>query len=178
MQYIITSNYQSPFGELVLGDYDGSLCLCDWRFRKQRSLIDQRILTLLSSAFLPGETSLILGVKSQLDEYFNSQRKVFDIPILLAGTDFQKLVWKELLNVGYGTTETYQGLAARLSKQDAIRAIGSANGANALAILVPCHRIVGQNGKLIGYAGGLQAKKKLLELEGVYFSNGQKSLFE
>lgn len=142
MKRIITSSYQSPFGELVLGDYDGSLCLCDWRFRKQRSLIDQRILMLLSSDFMPGETPLILSVKSQLDEYFLSKRKVFDIPLLLAGTDFQKLVWQELLKVGYGTTETYQGLAARLFKQDAIRAIGSANGANALAILVPCHRIV------------------------------------
>ncbi len=178
MKHILTSSYKTPFGELLLGDYEGKLCLCDWRYRKQRNLIDQRLQMLLSSTFLPGETTLISNLKMQLDEYFRNQRKVFDFPLLMAGTDFQKLVWHELLKIGFGSTETYQGLAVRLNKPDAIRAIGSANGANALAILIPCHRIVGQNGMLVGYAGGLNAKKKLLELEGVDFSNGQKRLFE
>ena len=93
------------------------------------------------------------------------------------GTDFQKEVWTELIKIPYGESRTYLELSKQLGNELAIRAVASANGANAISIIVPCHRIIGSDGKLIGYAGGLSAKKKLLELEGALKTN-QLSLFE
>jgi len=99
------------------------------------------------------------------EEYFASKRTQFEIPLLLLGTDFQKLVWNALIEVPYGETASYLELAKSISKPKAVRAVATANGANAISILVPCHRIIGSNGDLVGYAGGLSTKKKLLELE-------------
>ncbi len=103
---------------------------------------------------------------TQLEEYFAQKRTSFDVPLLLCGSDFQKRVWQELLQVPYGTTISYLELSRKLGDEKAIRAVASANGANAISILVPCHRIIGSNGELTGYAGGLRAKKSLLQLEG------------
>ena len=93
------------------------------------------------------------------------QRTTFDIPLLLVGTEFQKSVWNELLNIPYGTTISYAQLSQRLDNPKAIRAVASSNGANSISILIPCHRVIGSDHKLTGYAGGLVAKKTLLELE-------------
>ena len=101
----------------------------------------------------------------QLDEYFNGQRKVFDLSLDLVGTSFQVKVWKELMNIPFGKTISYLELAKRLGDEKVIRAAASANGSNPVAILVPCHRVIGSNGDLVGYAGGLHRKKWLLEFE-------------
>ena len=101
----------------------------------------------------------------QLDEYFQGNRKVFSVPFDLQGTDFQKKVWTELLNIPFGKTISYIELARRLGDEKVIRAAGSANGKNPVAILIPCHRVIGSNGELVGYAGGLQRKQWLLEFE-------------
>lgn len=157
--------YQSPCGELILGSYKGKLCLCDWQNEERRRLIDERIQKGLQAQYIEKESETIANAITQLDEYFNHKRKTFDIPLLFIGTDFQKSVWDELLNIPYGTTVSYAGLSQRLGNPKAIRAVAAANGANAISIIVPCHRVIGSNLKLTGYAGGLPAKKLLLELE-------------
>lgn len=101
----------------------------------------------------------------QLDEYFNRKRTVFDLPLDLQGTEFQLRVWNELLNIPFGRTITYKELAIKLGNLKAIRAAGTANGANPVSIIVPCHRVIGSDGSLTGYAGGLWRKKWLLEFE-------------
>ena len=156
---------KTPFGELILGEYDNALCLCDWRYRKMRDSIDQRIKKHLKSQFVEKKSSLIQEAKVQLDQYFKGNRTEFDIPLLLSGTDFQKKVWNALIKIPYGKTITYMKLSANLGDLKAIRAVASANGANAIAIFIPCHRIIGSDGKMVGYAGGTDVKKKLLKLE-------------
>ncbi len=157
--------YKTPVGELILGSHDGKLCLCDWRYRKMRESIDNRIKKGLNTEYIVENSPVIDQTIAELKEYFNGKRSDFSIPLLLVGTDFQKLVWESLLTIPFGQTESYLGLSKKLKNEKAIRAVGTANGANAISILVPCHRIIGSNGDLGGYAGGLAAKKKLLSLE-------------
>lgn len=109
---------------------------------------------------------ICLIVKKQLEEYFNKKRKVFNLPIKLEGTDFQKKVWQELLNVSYGVTISYQELANRIKNPKGVRAVANSVGANKLLIVVPCHRIIGTDKSLTGFGGGLENKIKLLEIEG------------
>lgn len=176
MNPIIIKYFKTAYGELILGSYLDQLCLCDWRYRKMRESLDKRIKSNLKAEFVEGESTVISSAIEQLNEYFAGNRKSFDLPLLLVGTEFQKAVWQELLKVAYGTTESYLGLAQKMDNPKAVRAIASANGANAVAIIIPCHRIIGSNGELVGYAGGLSAKKKLLELESD-ISLQQSSLF-
>lgn len=111
------------------------------------------------------ETPVLAMVKTQLSEYFAGKRKEFSVPLAPKGTDFQKKVWKELCNIPYGETRTYGQIAAAAGNPKASRAIGMANHNNPITILIPCHRVIGSNGKLTGYAGGLWMKEKLLRLE-------------
>ena len=112
---------------------------------------------------------------NQLEEYFSGERKAFDLDLDLHGTEFQKSVWKELLKIPFGETETYINVAIKLGNSRLLRAVGNANGKNPVSIIVPCHRVIGADGKLIGYGGGLWRKKWLLEHEQKY---KQLSLFE
>ncbi len=173
-QLIYIQYIKTIFGELLLADFEGNLCVCDWQFRKMRVSIDQKIQKYCQATYVERETTLHIEVKKQLNEYFNKQRTVFDLPLLLIGTDFQKEVWRNLQKIPYGQTDSYMGLAKKMQNTSAIRAIASANGANTLAIIIPCHRIIGSNGDLVGYAGGLSIKKKLLQLE----NNLQINLFK
>ncbi|MDF2820503.1 MAG: cysteine methyltransferase [Clostridiales bacterium] len=111
------------------------------------------------------ETSLIKEAAKQLNEYFVGQRRVFDIPLEAKGTVFQKKVWEALRQVPWGETKSYKEIAIMVGNEKACRAVGMANNKNPIAIVVPCHRIIGSNGKLIGYAGGLDIKERLLLLE-------------
>ena len=115
---------------------------------------------------LRSDDPYMFGSFKQLREYFEHKRKVFDLPLEITGTDFQKSVWKELLKIPYGETISYKELAIRLGNLKTIRAAARANGANPLPIIIPCHRVIGSDGKLVGYGGGLMLKAKLLELEG------------
>lgn len=162
---IQTHFYHTPYGELLLGSYKDQLCLCDWRYRRMRNIVDNRIQKGLNAKYKADNSDLIQTTIKQLEEYFCKERTVFDIPLVFVGTDFQKQVWNTLLEVPYGAKETYTGLSKKMNNPDAIRAVATANGANAISIIVPCHRIIGADGKLVGYAGGLAAKKKLLLLE-------------
>lgn len=101
----------------------------------------------------------------QLNEYFLGKRKSFNLPINPVGTDFQKRVWEELIKIPYGETRTYKEIASNIGKSQASRAVGNANNKNPIGIIIPCHRVIGSNNKLTGYAGGLDKKEKLLKLE-------------
>jgi methylated-DNA-[protein]-cysteine S-methyltransferase len=167
MNPIIRQYVKTHLGELVLGAFHEQLCLCDWRYRNRRDAIDRRLQEGLDASFEDGETAVLQNARRQLEEYLAGNRTVFDIPLLMTGTTFQKRVWNELLNIPFGKTETYLGLSRRLGDGKAIRSVAAANGANAISIFIPCHRIIGSDGKLTGYGGGLQAKRKLLMLEKV-----------
>ncbi len=130
-----------------------------------RNTIDGRISRGLNAEFIESDAPVLRETKRQLDEYFSAERTCFELPLLMIGSDFQKRVWDTLLNVAYGETVSYLGLAERMDNKNAVRAVAGANGANAISIIVPCHRVIGGKGELVGYAGGLKAKEKLLALE-------------
>lgn len=163
----------TKYGELILGVFEGTVCLCDWRYRSMRAQIDTRIQDGLNAVYREDSNPLLDNLENQLSEYFQGERKSFDLPLTTVGTDFQKEVWTELRKIKYGSTETYGGLAQRVGRPMAVRAAGTANGANAISIVIPCHRIVGSAGTLGGYAGGLTAKRRLLELESQPFLDWQ-----
>ena len=158
-------HYESPCGELILGSFEGKLCLCDWMFEKRRASIDKRIQKALGADYEEGVSDVIRETIIQLDEYFARQRKTFDIPLVFTGTEFQNSVWQELLDIPYGKTVSYGELAKKLGNPKAVRAVAAANGANPISIFVPCHRVIGGNHKLVGYGGCLEAKNGLLDLE-------------
>ncbi|MDR0977110.1 MAG: methylated-DNA--[protein]-cysteine S-methyltransferase [Prevotellaceae bacterium] len=164
-------HYAAPCGPLVLGELDGRLCLCDWDNEARQQTTRRLLQKTWRPTYRVGETELPARAAAQLDEYFDGRRTTFDLPLLFAGTAFQQRVWTALLQVPYGTTVSYGELAARLGRPTAVRAVAGAVGANPLSIFVPCHRIVGSDGSLTGYAGGLAAKQFLLEHEqGTYAS--------
>ncbi|MEN8139455.1 MAG: methylated-DNA--[protein]-cysteine S-methyltransferase [Bacteroidota bacterium] len=169
--------YKSPVGEIILGSFNGKLCLADWRYRRMRTTIDSRIKKYFDAEYIEESSEVIENTISQFEEYFDGKREEFNIPIAFAGSDFQKSVWEELMKVPYGKTDTYLGLSKKLKNEKAIRAVASANGANAIAIIIPCHRIIGSKGELVGYAGGLNVKKRLLQLESQNQNTEQLELF-
>ena len=156
---------KAEFGELILGSFDNKLCLCDWRYRSKRSWIDSRLTKGLEADFKEEISPIVEMAEAQLKEYFENKRVDFDVPLLTVGSDFQKSVWNALLKIPYGKTETYLGLSKKIGNEKAVRAVANANGANAISIMIPCHRIIESGGGLGGYAGGLNAKKKLLQIE-------------
>lgn len=167
MNTIYITYYKSPVWEIILGSFEWKLCLADWRYRKMRTTIDKRIQTKLNAIYEEESSSVIKKAIQQLEEYFSGKRKNFDIPLLLVWTEFQKSVWHSLQKIPYGKTFSYLILSQILWNPKAVRAVATANGANALSIIIPCHRIIGSDGSLVWYAWGLPAKKKLLDMEGI-----------
>ena len=153
--------YDFEIGELAICEENGKIVLVN--VVKTKEDIDK-----MAKNSIQKETSLIKNTKQQLDEYFAGKRKKFDIPIKLDGTDFQIKVWKELLKIPYGETCSYLDIAKCIGNPKASRAVGMANNKNKIIIIVPCHRVIGSNKKLVGYACGLDVKEKLLELEREY----------
>ena len=158
-------HYRFLCGEMILGSFDGKLCLCDWADGRRRASVDQRLQRMLNANYVEGSSDVIEKVVKQLNEYFLHQRHEFDIPLLFVGTDFQKKVWNELLKIPYGTTISYGELSRRIGMPNAVRAVANANAVNAISIIAPCHRVIGSDGTLTGYGGGLERKRFLLELE-------------
>ena len=142
----------------MLPDADGAICNIFFNNKKVTNNSEKFSCRKL-------ETPLIKKAAAQLAEYFAGRRKIFDLPLAPHGTDFQRLVWKALQNIPYGETRSYGEIAAMTGKPGASRAVGMANNRNPIAIIVPCHRVIGSDGSLTGYAGGLDLKRKLLELE-------------
>lgn len=154
-------------GELIIGSIDEHLCLLDFRYRKMRSSVDRRLKKHFNAEFIEEDNATLQETRSQIEEYLAGERKTFTLPLLLAGSDFQKSVWQALMNVTYGQTASYLELAQTINNEKAVRAVANANGANAIALIIPCHRIIGNDGSLVGYGGGLDVKKRLLKLENV-----------
>ena len=165
MKQINIQYYKTSVGELLLGSFEDKLCLLDYRYRKMRNAVDKRIRTAAKANYVEQSDEVIETAKQQIDEYLTGNRTTFDIPLIMFGTDFQKRVWKALIKVPYGATSSYLQLAKSINNEKAVRAVATANGANAMSIIIPCHRIIGSDGSLVGYAGGLPAKKRLLSLE-------------
>ena len=162
---IFRKHYKFRLGEIILGSYQNSLVLLDWKYRKARVSIDSRIQNYLNSVLVEGESAVINLAIQQMEEYLSKQRTEFSISLKFTGTEFQNTVWKELQKLEFGKTISYNQLAKNLGSEKLIRAAANANGANPISIIVPCHRVIGSDGSLVGYAGGISAKKKLLELE-------------
>ena len=162
---ILTSLYRSPCGDLILGSFGDRLCLCNWAAELHPGRIFRRLHVRLGATFEEAPTPVTRAATIQLDEYFARRRKVFDVPLLFAGTEFQERVWHTLAGIPYGSTLSSAALAARMGMPRAVRAVAGANGANALSLFVPCHRVIGADGSITGYGGGAYAKSFLLELE-------------
>jgi len=165
MKSIEIAYYRNHGVELIMGVYDGKLCLLDYLHRAKRSTIDKRVQTGLDVKYIERENALHKEISKELDEYFEGKRKSFSIPLLFVGSTFQKSVWNALLAIPYGTTKSYKAQAQILGDSKKVRAVANANGANAMAIIVPCHRVVASDGGLGGYAGGIETKIKLLDIE-------------
>lgn len=157
--------YHSPCGDLLLGSLGNRLCLCNWVVERHPGRVDTRLQKLLQATYATEKSETTDEAARQLDEYFARRRQRFDIPLLFAGTEFQKRVWQRLLEIPYGQTISYGEMAQSLGIPTSVRAVANANGANAISIFAPCHRVIGSDGSLTGFGGGLDAKKILLKLE-------------
>ena len=155
----------TPLGPMLVGATDEALCLLEFVDRRMLPTQIARIRRRLGAVFVPGVNGVIEETERQVDAYFCGDRTAFDLPIELCGTDFQREVWTALTEVPYGVTRSYADIARSVGRDTAVRAVGRANGMNALAIVVPCHRVVGADGALTGYGGGLWRKRRLLQLE-------------
>lgn len=159
------SDVATPIGEMIAGATETHLVLLEYARRKRLDEQLARLTRTTGFTLERGETRIVNALRAQLDEYFRGERKDFTIPIDARGTPFQMRVWTQLRRIPYGTTTSYGRLALTLGSTEAVRAVARANGDNPLAILVPCHRVIGADGSLTGYGGGLWRKKKLLDLE-------------
>ncbi len=170
---VCTQRYHSPCGDLILGSFGDRLCLCDWVVEQHRNIVDRRLRKMLQATCEERPSAILREATEQLDAYFARERTHFSLPLLFVGSDFQQQVWHSLLEIPYGKTLSYGELARRIGQPTAVRAVANANGANALSIFVPCHRVIGSNHSLTGYGGGLAAKQFLLQLEaGMQSLNG------
>lgn len=159
--------YHSPVGPLTLAATEKGLCRVEFGPGEHAQLsLSRWIKKWLFTEHLSHDPDVFMETTKQLDEYFLAQRKQFTIPLDLYGTPFQKMVWNELRNIPYGETRSYKDIALALHAAKAVRAVGCANNQNPLSIFIPCHRVIGSNGALVGYGGGLDIKAFLLELEG------------
>ncbi len=162
------AEHKSVIGKLIFGSFDNRLCLLNFGFTEKHNNSLEKIKKLLDVDVEVKEDEIIFSAKTQIDKYLGGELKNFNVPILLLGTDFQKKIWSELLKIPYGKTASYLDIAKRINNPKAVRAAASANGANPISIIVPCHRVINSNGGLGGYGGGLELKKRLLNLEGVF----------
>jgi AraC family transcriptional regulator, regulatory protein of adaptative response / methylated-DNA-[protein]-cysteine methyltransferase len=192
-QIINLIQFESPLGTLVACASEKGICLLEFNDRRmlptEFKIIEKSLnATIDNSPLERGQKSVSTNsffeiLQQQLNEYFDGKRKEFTVPLHPIGTAFQQSVWKELLNIPYGKTRSYKQQALALKNLPAIRAVAGANGMNKIAIIIPCHRVIGEDGSLVGYGGKLWRKKWLLDLEtrNVDFEPGsvvQKSLFE
>jgi AraC family transcriptional regulator of adaptative response/methylated-DNA-[protein]-cysteine methyltransferase len=150
---IKTTRIETPIGEMIAGATKEGICLLEFSDRKSlQSQIDE-VAGLLETTVKSGSNRHLRMLKRQLKEYFKGKRKEFSLQMLTPGTEFQQSVWKELLKIPYGSTRSYQEQADLLKNPLSVRAVAQANGANRIAIIIPCHRVIGSDGHLVGYGG-------------------------
>jgi AraC family transcriptional regulator, regulatory protein of adaptative response / methylated-DNA-[protein]-cysteine methyltransferase len=162
---IIVTHFKTPLGEMIAGAIEDGLVLFDFSNRRMIEGILTRIRKFHYAELEEGEHPHFILLKAQIKEYLDGNRKQFELPLVMSGTPFQKKVWEELLNIPYGETRSYKQQAIAMGDVSAIRAVARANGENCFAVVIPCHRVIAENGDLTGYAGGLAKKKWLLNFE-------------
>jgi AraC family transcriptional regulator of adaptative response/methylated-DNA-[protein]-cysteine methyltransferase len=155
----------TPLGSMIMGVHDSGLCLLEFAERRMLDTQLKRLRERMGRVFLPGEHPLMKQVKQELDAYFHGSLRKFSVPLQSPGTVFQEAVWQALVEIPYGEMRSYAEVASRIKHPDAVRAVGRANGDNRIAIIIPCHRVVGADGELTGYGGGLWRKEYLLAME-------------
>lgn len=160
-----TATLTTPLGDMLALTAPDGVCLLEFSDYPGLAAAVRAVERALGSQAVNHATALSGRLQQQLDEYFAARRCSFALPLKLIGTPFQQSVWQALLTVPYGHTRSYREQAAHIGRPDAVRAVAAANGRNKIAIVVPCHRIIGSNGSLTGYAGGLARKQALLQLE-------------
>lgn len=165
MTAIFSLEYTSPIGILHIGATDDSLLYIEYDDSPNGSKKIASIAKSLSTTILKEPTAYHSIITAQLDEYFAGKRQDFSIDLQTIGTEFQRLVWKSLQSIPYGTTTTYKEQSLAMNNPLAIRAIASTNAKNCINIFIPCHRVVGTNGSLTGYSGGIWRKRWLLDFE-------------
>jgi AraC family transcriptional regulator of adaptative response/methylated-DNA-[protein]-cysteine methyltransferase len=162
---VATTRILTPLGPLLAGAVDDGICLLEFVDRRMLETQLKRLAKLLHGECVPGFSRHFDELHVQLAEYFSGRRKKFDVKLVLPGTPFQQKVWAGLQTIPYGATRSYKQQAAAIGLPDAVRAVAKANGDNRIAILIPCHRVIGADGELVGYGGGLWRKRFLLDLE-------------
>jgi AraC family transcriptional regulator, regulatory protein of adaptative response / methylated-DNA-[protein]-cysteine methyltransferase len=157
--------FPTPLGPMITIGSEEGIYLLEFTDRRMLETELKQLEKYFNAVILPGNNRHINELKYQLDQYFEGKRKQFDVPLKTFGTDFQKKAWDTLLKIPYGKTRSYKMQAEMMGRPRAIRAVGTANGSNRIAIVIPCHRVIGENGKLTGYGGGLWRKQWLLKHE-------------
>ncbi len=166
MEILIAEEIETPVGKLLAAASDQGLCLLEFadvedRLNRHVSQLEKTFKTKISK----GESAIIQQLKRELIEYFNGERKTFEIALDFRGTEFQENAWKALLKIPYGQTRSYKEQAIAINKPTAVRAVAGANNRNKISIVIPCHRVIGKNGSMTGYGGELWRKEFLLKLE-------------
>lgn len=174
---IVTHTFASPVGPMAVCATARGVCLLEFVDGRRVDAELDDLQRLLGAQIVPGENNHTRQAMQEMAEYFAGERTQFDVALELPGSDFQRSVWEVLLGIPFGETISYQEQADRLGLRAAIRAVASANGANRVAIIVPCHRVIGKDGSLTGYGGGLPRKRWLLDHERRHGGLGQLDLF-
>jgi len=164
-QMLDLTRLETPLGPMIACANERGICLLEFTDRKMLETEFKDLAKRLNASITPGENKHFKSLKNQLNEYFEGTRKEFDLPLETPGTDFQQLVWKQLQTIPYATTRSYKEQAEAIGNPAAVRAVANANGMNRIAIVIPCHRVIGSDGKLTGYGGGVWRKKYLLDFE-------------
>lgn len=164
-EVILIHRLTTPLGPMFVCATDQGICLLEFTDRRMLETEFSDLQKRLKAKILIGQNAPIKQLKKELSEYFEGTRKTFDVPLHTPGTDFQQQVWSELYKINYGTTTTYEQQAKNLGNPKAIRAVARANGYNRIAIVIPCHRVIGKDGSLMGYGGGLARKRWLIDHE-------------
>jgi AraC family transcriptional regulator of adaptative response/methylated-DNA-[protein]-cysteine methyltransferase len=157
--------FESPVGALVACATSEGICLLEFADRRMLETELKQLCKLLHAPIVQGSNKYFDPLRQQLHEYFEGIRKDFTVPLVTPGTEFQQAVWRQLLKIKYGSTRSYKQVAADVHKPNAVRAVATANGMNRIAIIIPCHRVIGSNGHPTGYGGGIWRKQWLLDLE-------------
>lgn len=169
-QVVDVTRLETPLGPMIACANEKGLCLLEFTDRRMLESEFKDLAKRMNAILVLGENRLFKQLRDQMNEYFEGERYSFDLPLHTPGSLFQQSVWKQLQTIPYGETRSYKEQATAIGKPEAVRAVANANGMNRIAILIPCHRVIGSDGKLTGYGGGLWRKKHLLDLERRYLN--------
>jgi len=165
---ITTTRIETELGIMIAGATNEGICLFEFSDRRMLNTEYKDLEKYLKTTIDEGDNFHFIALRQQLSEYFEGRRKEFTIPLVTPGTPFQQSVWKELTKIPFGTTRSYYEQSVALGKPESVRAVANANGMNRISIIIPCHRVIGSDGNLTGYGGGLKRKKWLLDHEKKY----------